>query len=137
MDIVILSILFPLRPIYSYLRNSTFKEFHLRMHHRNTEFNEHVFKKYQGVLLVACYDVILWQMMSCTVATIQKKILPLAYPSCCSWRSYNIILMQKSRQWDLIDLIPNSKLNEVKGIFPLSSVISGASWFIVTALLYF
>jgi len=32
--------------------------------------------------------------------------------------------------------MPNPKPNEVKGIFPLTSVVTGASWLILTFLSY-
>lgn len=44
--------------------------------------------------------------------------------------------MQKSGQCHLIDLMPNLKPNEVKGLFPSTSVVTGVSWLILTVLLY-
>lgn len=103
--------------------------------HRSSELNEHVFKTYGEVLSVAGNYVVLWKIMSCTVGIIQK-ILPVGFPYCRSQRSYNITLMQKSGQCHLIDLMPNLKPNEVKGLFPSTSVVTGGSWFILTVLLY-
>lgn len=103
--------------------------------HRSSEFNEHVFKTYGEVLSVAGNYIVLCKMMSCTVVIIQK-IFPIGFPYCCSQRSYNITLMQKSGQCHLIDLMPNLKPNEVKGLFPSTSVVTGVSWLILTVLMY-
>lgn len=103
--------------------------------HRSSEFNEHVFKTCGEVLSIAGNYVVLCQMMSCTVVIIQKTF-PIGFPCCCSQRSYNITLMQKSGQCHLIDLMPNLKPNEVKGLFPSTSVVTGVSWLILTVLLY-
>lgn len=103
--------------------------------HRSSEFNEHFFKTYGEPLSVAGNYIVLWKMMSCTVVIIQK-IFPIGFSYCCSQSSYNITLMQKSGQCHLIDLMPNLKPNEVKGLFPLTSVVTGVSWLILTVLLY-